>query len=130
MTPELNSVLEGIIEALQESKQKLGPDTETVGDNSHLDGKAGVGEADNIQDANDAVDKYLSDIAGELMVCKGMSQDEAADFVFHYLRNLDDEHLSELPGDDADPEELMLWLGKATTFGISAKIVKAAKEAV
>jgi hypothetical protein len=86
-----------------------------------------VGEADNIQDANDAVDKFVADIAAQLVVSLGMGEDEALNFVLDALENPDEKHLSPIPEDEADPEELALWLGKATTLGIAAKILKAAQ---
>jgi len=129
MTPELNDVLAEVRQELAktEAESPASPETQEVGDHSHLDGSPGVGSADNIQDANDAVDKYIADVAAQLMVSAGMGEDEALDFVIDYLEDPEDKHLSPLPEDDADPEELALWLGKATTLGISAKILKAGR---
>ena len=127
MTPELNDLLDDIRLTLGEELKKLGPETQEIGQHSHLSSEAGVGNAENIQDANDAVDKFLADLASQLMVSKGMSEDEAFDFVFDYLDTVEDEHISEIPDDDADPEELLMWLGKATTYGLQAKVLKAAQ---
>jgi hypothetical protein len=131
MMPRSKAVLEDVRRTLDfemsEAESPATPESQVIGDNSHLDGSAGVGGADNIQDANDAVDKFIADIVAQLVLSAGMEEDEAFDFVFDFLDSMDEKHLSTLPDDDADPEELALWLGKATTLGISAKILKTAR---
>jgi hypothetical protein len=131
MTPELNLVLAEVRRVLTEELAKTlvskGPETQKIGVRSHLRGAPGVGEADNIHNANDAVDQFVANIAAQLVVSIGMSEEGALDFVLDYFADPQDEHLSPIPEDDTDPEELALWLGKATTSGISAKIMKAAR---
>ncbi len=127
MTPDVNEVLNDIRLELAKSEAASGPETPEVKDTSHLAGEPGVGEADNISDANDAVDKFLADVVDQLMLVTGMSEGAAFDFVFDFLDSESvSEHLPAIPDDDADPEELATWLGKAGTLGVAAKIIKAA----
>jgi hypothetical protein len=133
MTPDVNALLDEVREEMErklsENVSPESPETPEVGDNSHLAGKAGVQGAENISDANDAVDKFIADIVGQLVLQSGMDEDEAFDYVFDFFDDTTaDGHLPPLPDDDADPEELSNWLGKATTYGVSAKILKQARE--
>jgi hypothetical protein len=128
---QANSILEeiraGLVRTLEETA--TGRDIHKTAPDSHLAGKAGVGEADNVQDANDVVDRYIADIVDQLMVELGMEEEEAFSFVFSHLEKGSEENgLAPVPGEDADPEELASWLGKATTLGVSAAIVRAARE--
>lgn len=127
---QANSILEeiraGLIRTLDETVNSR--DIHNVKADSHLAGKAGDGEADNVQDANDAVDRYIADIVDQLIVELGMDEEEAFNFVFSHLEKGSDENgLAPVPDEDADPEELASWLGKATTLGVSAAIVRAAR---
>lgn len=132
MTPELNDLLDEVRLTMTKERAQTeaawGPDMPKVAAHSHETGQAGVGGADNVHDANDAVDKFIADVVDQLMLTVGMGEDEAFDFVFDFLDSESGgEHLPTLPGDDADPEELATWLGKATTLGVAAKIVKSAR---
>lgn len=125
MTPSINAALTNIREKLQEDASES-----DAGPHSHLAGEPGSGKADNIVDANDAIDKYLADIVDQLVLSYDMDADEAFDFVFDMADSASsEEHLPALPGEDADPEELMMWLGKANTMGFGAKVISAAKHA-
>jgi hypothetical protein len=127
MTPAINAKMASIRLQLEAAS---GPEHHAVGAHSHFAGEPGVGEADNIPDANDAVDKYLADIADQLVLVTGMDEDEALELVFdHADRSSEDGRLPALPSDDADPEELAGWLGKANTMGFGALVLKAARGA-
>ena len=130
MTPDVNEILDEMRQELRkvlaETESPSSPETPEVGANSHGAGSAGVGEADNISDANDAVDKYLANIVAQLVLTTNMGEDEAFDLVFDFFDD-ESEHIPALPDEDADPEELMMWLGKATTFGADKKILKLAQ---
>jgi len=134
VTPDINSLLDEVREELGKqlprSEAKLSPkspETAEVGAHSHLAGEPGVGEADNISDAGDAVDKFLANLVAQLMVKTGMGEDEAFDYVFDFFDTTTGEgHLPPLPDEDADPEEQASWLGKAGTLGVSAQLLKAA----
>jgi hypothetical protein len=120
MYAQTNEVLEQIREGLM----RVFNETEA----SNPTSKAGEGGADNVQDANAAVDRYVADMVDQLMIELGMSDDDAFDFVFSHLhKGSEDGQLAPLPDADADPEELASWLGKATTLGVSAAIVRAAR---
>jgi hypothetical protein len=96
----------------------------------HASGKPGIGQADNISDANDAIDKYLATAVDMLVAEAGMDEDTAFERLFAVAEKAaKDGELPALPDDKADPEELAMWLGKATTWGLAARVLSAARGA-
>lgn len=113
------------LEAVRALLEALG-----VPSDHHASGKPGVGQADNVSDANDAIDKYLATAVDMLVAETGMDEDAAFELLFSAAEKAaKDGELPALPDDKADPEELAMWLGKATTWGLAARVLSAARDA-
>lgn len=121
----MNSEIRAKLEEVRALLEALG-----VPADHHASGKPGVGHADNVSDANDAIDKYLATAVDMLVAETGVDEDTAFERLFAAAEKAaKDGELPELPDDDADPEELAMWLGKASTWGLAARVLSAARGA-
>lgn len=134
MTPRILSVVGGIrrkLELQAESWQLGAPGAEVTEDDdvSHLSGTAGEGGADNVSQAQDQMDMYLSDIADTISQTYGGSFEDALDFLYSVADEMEEQDmLPPLPDDDADDEETGLWLGTAESIGFGQHVLSLAHD--
>ncbi len=131
MNPKINDVLAEIRHKLHQHLPEAawGPEAPAVQHNSHLTGGPGEGEASNVDETGDVIDRYLNDIADQLVQSQGWGVHEAMGFVFDVASEVAEEgHLPEIPSDNADPEEVAMWLGKAASYGFGARVLKSARD--
>ena len=84
----------------------------------------------NTSDVQATFDLYISSLIKALMDSNGMSQDEAENFVFGVIGDLED--MGTLPkwpdGGEASPDFMSVWLGHAKTSGLHYEIMRRASE--
>lgn len=75
------------------------------------------------------LDRYVTQIADLLAIEYGMSPDKALGFVFAAATSLAKEGLVDpIPSDNASPDEISLWLGKARTQQFSHHVLTRAQK--
>ena len=128
MNARVNGLLENIRKNLDEDPA-FGPEQPGVVAGSHGDSQPGEGGADNIPDTEDALDKYLNGCIESVVDECSVAEDDAIDFVFGVADELAEKgKLPEMPDEDADDEDIALWLGKANTIGFQQVVLKAARD--
>lgn len=129
MDPKLISIVQEVRSQLDEAA--WGPEGQVRSPGGARDGHPGVGGAKNISDAIDVMDRYLSDIAFQLAEAEGWDITEAFSFVLDCADEVSTGgKLPPLPEDNADPEEIAMWLGKAASYGFGAHVMKQVREDV
>lgn len=119
MTPSINAVLNRMHKRLVAENVAWGPESRTDATNLSTS-KPGEGGAENATDIPDALDKYISGIAGQLVAHYGKTKDGALSAIMKTARGLaTDGTLPSLPSDSADDSEIALWLGKAASIGFA-----------
>lgn len=95
------------------------------------DQQASAGELDAVNDTtiSDDVDAYFNEMIDQLLQAYDTTEDEAIEFVFDVADEMAEEGLiPAVPDEDADDEELALWLGQAKTAGLHIHVSEAANE--
>lgn len=130
-TPRVNKVLEDIratLEAEGDDVTAYGPAGSESGETSG-EAEAGTGGAINPSNASDTLDQYLTDIGDLLVLEYGKSDNEAMSFVFSSAGQLArDGVIPKMPDDDASPEEIAVWLGKAKSVQFASHVLGRARE--
>lgn len=124
MTPSICAILSDVKSRLVEDAQSPAWGPERVPTTRHGKGKPGNGGADNRNDALDKLDAYFANIVSHLLANKLASSEDAA---FARIRSTAKRlaaagSLPSLPGDNADAQEAMEWLAKASTVGFSSEV--------
>ena len=130
MTPQINNVLSQIREKLDLEESAWGPDMhQQVDDESHLSGKPGTGMAVNKTDIVDAVEMYLGQIVDGLLKLYDVDESAAEGLIFTVADQMaSDGMLPPTPGEDAGPDDLSKWMGKAKSMGLEAAVMQAARD--
>lgn len=138
MNKRVNSVLQEVLVRLREQDEDgvdsddkpYGPGVDAdIGGASAREAEAGAGGAVNPSDVGDTLDIYLSDIASILEIEYDMDDEDALQFVFSAADEMADEGLlPEMPEDEAEDEEIALWLGTAKTARFGSYVVAKARE--
>lgn len=131
--PRLNHFLDEAIRLLEADGDDVtshGPGVAAdVGGSASVDAEAGEGGAVNPSDASDALDFYLNNMADLLGLEYGKTKSEAMSFVFSAVSQLvRDGMVPEIPGDNAAPQDIAIWLGKAKSVGLGAFVLGKARE--
>lgn len=129
MTPQINGMLAEIRRHM-EKQESWGPEGGVKpDDDSHTSGEAGDGGAENVSDAQDALDKYLADIADQLTTEFEVSDDDAWDFIGQVASECEDEgELPPMPDYESPDADATLWLGKATSILFAGRVLKTARD--
>lgn len=132
MDRRINAVLKNIRLTLEQegADDAYGPGiTAAVGGKSTKDAEAGSGGAVNPSNVSDTLDIYVTDIADLISLEYDQPPEKAMTFVFSAADALaKDGVIPELPDDDAPPEEIALWLGKAKSVQFSNHVMQRARD--
>jgi hypothetical protein len=131
MNAQINGVLEQIREKLLESAWGGAVVTPVPPGVTPDLPMANTAKAADIPDSetDDALDMYLSGMVDSLLNQYDATDEEAADIVFAAIdRAVQDGKIPEMPSDNADPQEIPLWVGKATIANLSRYVNEFARE--
>jgi len=127
MTPKTNLVLNNLRKLMEQAA--WGPEIPVNSSSSFQNATAGVGEADNDIDIQDAVDFYLNNICQALVDEFDVEEEQAFDFVESAADELEgDGRIPPMPGPDAADSEAALWLGVVKSIGFEGYCIKMVRD--
>lgn len=123
MQTQINTVLDEIRSKLEE-EWATDEELESVSTST-----GGEGGAENATDVEDKFSAFMDEIVDALLDRYEADEDDAIGLVFDVIDEMVEEgELDEFPSDEASEEDLAIWMGKATTAGLKARVLQAARD--
>lgn len=127
MTPKVNQILSEIKQLVE--RAAWGPEIPSNPSSSFQQGEAGIGQADNESNIQDAVDTYINNICQALVDEFGISEENAYDYVEHAANEMESEGmLPALPAPEDSDSDAAMWLGVAKSSGFEGYCLKLARD--